>query len=187
MNTLTAAALSTAAMAAAIAAAVPAVALAQDAPASPIYGSLGYAYSQGVSGDPASASTIQGRLGARLNRYFGAEGELAIGIGHDNKTVNGTPERFQLQRQAAAYGVGYLPLQPNFDLLARIGYGATRYRTEAPGVSFHRDLDSWNYGVGAQYSFTPGNGVRADYTREEFRDPHTGSANLWSVAYVHRF
>lgn len=182
MNTLTAAA-----VAAAVAAVVPAAALAQDAPASPIYGSLGYAYSQGVSGDPVSSSAIQARLGARLNRYFGAEGELAVGVGHDNQTIGGTPQRFQLQHQAAVYGVGYLPLQPNFDLLARVGYGDTRYRIEAPGVAFNQNLDSWNYGVGAEYRFTPGNGVRADYTRQEFRDAHTGSANLWSVAYVHRF
>ena len=56
----------------------------------------------------------------------------------------------------------------------------------AAGTSASDDGDSWNYGVGGQYSFDGKNGVRADYTRHDFKDSST-NADVWSVAYVRKF
>ena len=62
---------------------------------------------------------------------------------------------------------------------------ATRVRSAA-GTSASDDGESWNYGVGGQYFFDDKNGVRADYTRHDFKDSST-DANTWSVSYVRKF
>lgn len=47
------------------------------------------------------------------------------------------------------------------------------------------DKGSWNYGVGGQYFFDGKNGVRVDYTRQDFSGMPT--EDTWSVAYTRRF
>ena len=111
-------------LAAAAAALIPAAALAQAAPPTGLYGSIGYADSH-TSGVDLGA--IQGRLGWRFNNWLGVEGELAGGVVSDKSTqiVGGVPvdTKVKLSDQEAIYGVGFLPLNNNFDLLARVGYG----------------------------------------------------------------
>jgi outer membrane immunogenic protein len=176
----------TAASALALAALLPAVASAQAAnTGTTFYGTLGYADTDLNS---LNLGSIQGRVGARFGQYFGVEGEVAAGVKSDKVNVApGTDVKVKLESQEAIYGVGFLPLSPNFDLLARVGYGHTEGSGSLAGVSASAKGDSWNYGVGGQYSFDGKNGVRADYTRESFQSHGTDDANVWAVSYVRKF
>jgi outer membrane immunogenic protein len=168
-----------------LAIAIPVLAGAQTAPTgTTFYGSLGYAAGN-VDGYDLGA--LQGRLGARFGQHFGVEGELSGGVSGDKTSIGGVPVKVDLQNQAAIYGVGYLPLTPNFDLLARVGYGDIKIKASTVnGVSAAADGGSWNYGVGGQYHFDDKNAVRADYTRHDFQDSGA-NADVWSVAYVRTF
>lgn len=194
-------ALMAAASAAAIVCAVPAIAAAQDASATRptgVYGTIGYA---NAHDSDANLGTIQGRLGYRFNDWLGVEGELAGGVKSDDVTATvGTVTatgKAKISHQEAIYGVGFLPLGTNWDVLARVGYGHTKAKVSditvtgagAPitGLSGSGDGDSWNFGVGAQYHWDGVNGIRADYTREEFRDNDAGHADVWAIAFSHRF
>lgn len=170
-----------AAIAAIAAAAVPALASAQDTGVQ-AYGSVGYSH---ADLDEVNLGAIQGRLGLKFNPYFGVEGELAGGVKGENTNIGGVPAKVELNHQAAIYGVGFLPVAPNADLYARIGYGTQEVEASAAGVSARGDGESWNYGVGGQYFFDEKNGVRADYTRHDFEDD--GEANVWSIGYVRKF
>ena len=88
---------------------------------------------------------------------------------------------------AAVYGVGFLPLTPNLDLLARLGYGTTQFKTRLAGAESSFDADSVNYGIGAQYRFDDHNGVRVDYTRQQFRDNDAADANVLSIGFARKF
>lgn len=178
-------ALITATAAAALAALLPAAALAQTAnTGTTFYGTLGYADTD-LSG--VNLGAIQGRIGARFGQYFGVEGELSGGVKSDNVNVGGTDVKVKLNSQEAIYGVGFLPLSPNFDLLARVGYGHSEGSGSVAGVSATAKGDSWNYGVGGQYTFDDKNGVRLDYTRESFTQHGSDDANVWSIAYLRKF
>ncbi|HEX2815403.1 MAG TPA: porin family protein [Phenylobacterium sp.] len=183
-------ALITAASALALAALLPAAASAQTAPTTNVgttfYGTLGYADS---NTDHLNLGTIQGRVGARFGQYFGVEGELGAGVTNDKTTVGGIDIKAKIQNQEAIYGVGFLPLSPEFELLARIGYGDTRAKAKASAfnVADSESGNSWNYGVGGQYHFDDKNGVRADYTREEYTGSNSGAANVYALSYVRKF
>jgi outer membrane immunogenic protein len=169
----------------ALALAIPALAGAQTAPTgTSYYGSLGYA---GASVDGYDLGAIQGRLGARFGQHFGVEGELSGGVTGDKTSIGGVPVKVDLQHQAAIYGVGYLPLSSNIDLIARVGYGESKVKASTVnGVSAAADGNSWNYGVGGQYHVDDKNALRADYTRHDFQDSGA-NADVWSVAYVRKF
>lgn len=184
-----------AASAAALAMAAPAIASAQTATApTGFYANLGYANAD-TSG--VNLGVIQGRLGYRFNNWLGVEGELAGGVKGDHVDVAtglASPATVRtdvkLRHQEAIYGVGFLPVSPQWDLLARIGYGNQKVKATAPGfpgAEAEADGNSWNYGVGAQWHWDGANGVRADYTREEFTHGSSGHANVWAIAYSHRF
>lgn len=175
----------TAAAGVAFAALVPAMASAQPATSgTTFYGTLGYA---DTDLDHTNLGAIQGRLGARFGQYLGVEGEVSGGVKDDHVTVGGTDVKVKLDHQEALYGVGFLPIAPNFDLLARVGYGHTEGTASVPGASASAKGDSWNYGVGGQYTFDGVNGVRVDYTREAFQRTDGSDANVWSLAYVRKF
>lgn len=179
-------ALIAAASLAAICAAVPAAAQAQDAAAAPKTGAYVNLSAALVDGGQADLKAVQGRVGYRFHPNFGVEGELAIGIKGDTDTIGGVRVKTTLKHQAAAYAVGFVPVGPNTDVLARIGYGTTKIRAKALGVSASDSAESVNYGVGAQHHFDGLNGVRADYTYQDF-NKGLGHANVWSVGYVRRF
>ena len=164
-------------------AAAPALVHAQAQPTPMFYGTIGYADSDL---NHVNLGAIQGRLGARIGPYFGVEGELAGGVASDHYTSSGVDARVKLQNQEAIYGVGFLPLSPKLDVLARIGYGGQTFKVSTPGASASDSDNSWNYGVGAQYHFDDKNGVRADYTREAFLGARH-SANVWAIAYTRSF
>lgn len=146
------------------------------------YGTLGYTQLDHGDGD---LGAITGRLGARLNPYFGVEGEASFGVRDDDFTVAGVPVKVEHNYDVAAYAVGTLPVTPNFELFGRVGYGTTEIEAKAAGVSARGDGESWNYGVGANYFFDGQNGVRGDWTRRDFRDG--GEADVYSLNYVRRF
>jgi hypothetical protein len=178
-------ALITAASALALAALLPAAASAQTAnTGTTFYGTFGYADTD-LSG--VNLGSIQGRIGARFGQYFGVEGELATGVKNDKVNVGGTDVKVKLDSQEAIYGVGFLPISPNFDLLARVGYGHTHGTGSVAGVSATAKGDSWNYGVGGQYSFDGKNGIRVDYTRESFQTHGSDDANVYALSYVRKF
>ena len=167
--------------AAALLAAAPALA---DPPAVSGYGTLGYT---DFSGDSANLGAITGRLGARWGRYIGAEGELSGGVTSDTANIGGVNTKVRIGDQFAGYVVGFLPVSPNADLFARLGYGQTRLNVSTPGTGAGGDHTSVNYGVGGQYFFDGSNGVRADYTRMDFTNHANFNANVWSLAYVRKF
>lgn len=129
---------------------------------------------------------IQGRLGYRFNNWLGVEGEAATGIKGDTDDIGGIDVNTKLKHEFAGYAVGFAPIGPNTDLLARVGYGSTKIRTRALGVSDSDSEESWNFGVGAQHLFDGVNGVRVDYTRQEFNHD-AGHSNVWTVGYARKF
>jgi len=179
--------------------ALPALAQAQAQTApTGVYGTLGYTDAHSNHTD---LGAIQGRLGYRIMPYAGVEGEVAFGVKKDDVDVatalgniNG---RAELKHEAAIYGVGFLPLSDKTDILARVGYGNSRVRVNVPaqtvgGVAVPASAasdseNSWNFGVGAQHHFDGVNGVRVDYTRQEFTKDSFGHADVYSVAYTRRF
>lgn len=165
--------------------AIPALAQAQTVAPTGLYGTLGYA---STNYSDFNVGSIQGRLGYRFNNWLGAEGELAGGVKDDKRDIApGVSAKGKLTHQEAIYAVGFLPVSPQFDLLGRVGYGHTKAKVEAAGLSASDSTDSWNYGAGVQYHIDGKNGIRADYTHESFQRSDGGHANVWSVAYSRRF
>ncbi len=163
-----------------------------------VYGSLGWSH---VGAQGADTNSITGRASGRFGRYLGVEGEITGGLDTGNKVyAPGTLSQLDVgvrQKLAgAAYAVGYLPLMPRFDLLARVGYGASSYKIEPNGLpSYTATENGLRYGAGAQYFVTPSNGLRVDWTREQMNNltDHGGffsaddKADVWSVSLVHKF
>ena len=163
--------------------AVSAPALAQEGPQ--YYGGLSYS-STSTNDVDADIGSITGRAGALFTPYLGVEGEVSFGVVDDDINVGGVNVNVEPQYDAAIYGVANLPVNDNFNLFARVGYGTTEIDLSAAGISDTASGESWNYGVGANYFFDGVNGVRADYTRKDFTDDG-GEADVWSIGYVRRF
>ena len=177
-------ALIAAATAATFASFVPAIASAQDAASNQgVYGNLNLGI---VDAGTADIKAIGGRLGYRFNNWVGVEGELATGLKSDKDTIAGVEVSQKLKHSANAYVVGFAPIGANTDLIARIGYGTSKVSAKAAGVSASDSEESFNYGVGAQHYFDGLNGIRADFTRQDFRHDN-GHANVWTVGYTRRF
>jgi hypothetical protein len=162
-------------------AAVAAPAFAQGAsePAVTGYGNLGYSL---VDTNGPSLSAVHGGLGARFQRYFGLEGEVAFGLG--SKTYSGAD--VHVQSAVGAYAVGFLPVRPNFDVFARVGYGHDALKVSSGGVSAVGGEDTVNYGGGVQGFITPKDGIRAEYTYHDLRHG-AGHVNVWQLSYVRKF
>jgi opacity protein-like surface antigen len=174
----------TAATLAVIAAAAPALAQPMSLSGISGYGTLG---AGDVNNSSSNIGAVTGRLGARFGPYFGVEGELSTGFDSAHPDIGGARSNVSLRDQYAAYAVGFLPVLPNADLLARIGYGASDLHVSQPATTpFNRYETSWNAGVGGQYFLDGHNGVRLDYTRET-ADRSDLDANVFSAAYVRKF
>jgi hypothetical protein len=159
--------------------AVPAVAAAQERSpvGGPIQGYLGQAL-QGYQGQ-GLRTDYQGHS-ARLSRHTGAETEKT---GNDPVYLRGLEREMQLQQRGAVYGVAYLPLTPKADFFARVGYGGGGSKAAPVGFG---GQDAWKYGAGAQYFPNARDGLRADFTRQDFRNSRV-KANVVSMGYVRRF
>ena len=75
------------------------------------------------------------------------------------------------------FAVGKLPINPSFDLFARVG--ASRIETSPGG-----DLDGLAYGAGAQWNLTSVDGIRGDWTRHDYDE---GDVDAYSLSYVRTF
>lgn len=159
-------------------------ALAQDNTRTGLYGSLGYSQMDGADGD---LGAVTGRLGTRLNRNLGIEGELSTGVRDDDVSFGGIDGSLKLDYDAAAYGVAYLPISDNFELFGRLGYGTTSVEADVAGFTQTEDGESVNYGAGANWFFDESNGLRGDWTRRDFTDDGGGEIDVYSVNYVRRF
>ena len=172
-------------------AALPALALsagsaiAQEADARPFtgYGNLGYSHSDRGRSDVGG---VTGRLGLRFGQFVGAEAEGTFGVTDDDSRRLGVPTETNWNRSVAAYGVGFVPVTPQFDVFARVGLGNSRVRTTGLAQPMTVKRDSINYGAGAQYFFTGNDGIRADFTRESYRHG-PGRADTYGVSYVRKF
>ncbi len=143
--------------------------------ASNLYGSLGYTDTKISSFEVGSAEL---RLGARLTPNIALEAQADFGVTSDGGA--------KLDSGVSGYVVGLWPILSNADLLARVGYGKSTLKSTSSFIS--QSLDSWNYGVGAQYFFGGGkDGMRLDYTRLNFSQSGVPDGNAWSAAYVHKF
>jgi hypothetical protein len=161
---------------------IPAAASAQTFSPTTFYGNVGYA---GTSVEEVDLGAIQGRLGARFGRFIGVEGEVSFGVQDDTVTEQNVDVDIGLNHAEGIYLVGFAPLSPEFDLLARVGYSNAEISGESGNVNIDVSDSGIAYGVGAQYHFDGRNGVRFDYTRHDFDD--IGDADVWSVAYSRRF
>lgn len=170
-------------LAAAAVSVIAAPAFAQTMQGPTYYGTLGYSQLDHSDGD---LGAVTGRVGAKFNPYLGVEGEASIGVKDDDFTFAGVDGKIEHDYDAAAYVVGALPVTPNFELFARGGYGTTKIKTELAGFDGEVDGESWNYGAGANYYLDGQNGLRADWTRRDFRDD-AGEADVYSLSYVRRF
>jgi hypothetical protein len=201
-----------AASAAALLAAVPAAAQTVGQPG--LYGTIGYMHlSTDLEGDfdengtedsfDIDVGAVTGRFGGRFTPYLGAEAELSFGVrdSEDSQqfTVSGVTVdadvSVELKNQFAAYGVGFLPVSPNADLFARVGYGRGELdgtvRVSGGGTTLTEELEGdnsfWAYGVGGQFMFDGVNGVRVDYTRYDIDEEDAGEFDAFSIAYVRKF
>jgi hypothetical protein len=163
------------------AALLAAPAMAQDA--SNVYGSVGYSQ---VEADGVDLGAVTGRLGYKINPNFAVEGEASFGVADDDVRLGAVTAKVEHEYDAAVYAVGILPINPNFELFGRLGYGTTEIEASAAGVSASDSGESWNYGVGANYFIDDRNGIRADWTRRDFRNDG-GEADVWSLGYVRKF
>ena len=149
---------------------IAAPAMAQE-PASPFTGSVGYTH---FDGDNGNLGAITGRVGYDFTRNLGVEGEASIGVKDDDFTVAGVDGSLEHQYDAAVYGVAKLPVNENFELFGRLGYGTTKVKADIAGFSASEDGESINYGVGANYFIDGRNGIRADWTRRGLQEDNGG-------------
>lgn len=165
---------------AAVLAALPAHA--QGTSAKGVYAGIGYAR---VHSGNADLDAIQGRLGYRFGPWVGVEAEAAAGLGSD---AVADVVKYKLKHQESLYGVAFLPLTPKLDVFGRVGYGYTRTKFSVLDTGFSNTFgrESWNFGGGAQYFVDGKNGLRADYTRQEFIGGDA-DADIWSIGYARRF
>ena len=158
-------------------------AFAQDPVQTGMYGTLGYSQLDGSDGD---LGAVTGRLGSRLNRNLGVEGEVSFGVRDDDISFGAVDGSLELEYDAAVYGVAYLPISNNLELFGRVGYGTTEIKADVAGFSETTSGESVNYGAGANWFFDESNGLRGDWTRRDFTDDG-GEVDVYSLSYVRRF
>lgn len=152
-------------------------------PPSPVTGSLGYTHLDAGDGE---LGAITGRLGYDFTRNFGIEGEASVGVRDEDITIAGVDGSLKHDYDAAAYVVGKVPVSDNLELFARVGYGTTSIKADVAGFTAREDGESINYGAGANWFFDGRNGLRADWTRRDFRDDG-GEIDAYGLSFVRRF
>ncbi len=157
---------------------VATVASAQDV--GKLYGSVGVTGQDNKKTD-SNLGSANVRLGTKLTPHFGVEGELATGT-NDDTTAAG---KYKLTSKAAAYGVGYLPVSSNVDLIGRVGLSDTDLKAPAASGKLEQGT-AVDYGVGAQYHFNSDYAARVDLTKSDFQG-HKGTTNSTTVSLVKKF
>ena len=144
------------------------------------YGSIGVTGTDNHKTD-TNLNGVNLRLGTKLNKYFGVEGEAAFGTNHDTTSAG----EYKLTNKWGAYGVGYVPVSPSFDLIGRVGVSDTNLKAPAAAGKLEQGT-ALDYGVGAQYHINSGYALRADVTRSEFQHDK-GQATTTTVNLVKKF
>ena len=163
----------------------PALAQTMSQPQPQAYAGNGYT---GLSPNGHDAGEVTGRLGGKMGRYWGVEAELGTGVNSTTYASPGGRTSLSEQPSGAGYIVGYVPITPRFELLARVGGGDTQFKYETPTGTTQVVSGSFNYGAGGQYFFDDKNGLRADYTRRDFQGSTAPrDMDTWSVGYVRKF
>ena len=153
------------------------------------YGNLGYTYLDvklpSIGGLPAASTNISAIrvLGGVREKYFGFE--LQGNFGVSTASVGG--ESFKLNNEASIYAVGFMPVSPQADLFARVGYGHINVNISGPGGSGAGSDGGVPVGVGGQYMVTSHDGLRVDYTHFFDTTESSVSFDEVSVSYVRRF
>lgn len=167
------------------------------------YGNLGailYDFDSGKIG-------LQGRVGYQSAGIFGGELEGSISLGSDTEALDAdttaivrgftdplqTPSASTLTTEftnsIAAFALARLPISDNFSIHSRAGLHATRFKSELDDgtLALRQNETSVDiaYGIGANYSFTPRNDIRLDYT--VYQNDLGGNADSLSVAVAHKF
>ena len=181
-----------AAVAAAAAVAAPAFSQTLPANLSPVTYNAGIGFT-GVSLPHTDLGAVTLRAGADFGKYVGLEAEGAFGVMEADGLIGTVVTKTRLNNEYAAYGVARWPVLANANLFARVGYGHSEVKTTATSVTSNvsasatAGFDSINYGAGGQYFIDAKNGVRAEYTRFDFRSRGLTDADTWTVSYVRRF
>lgn len=139
-----------------------------------VYVNLGYTQ---FNFEEVDLGGLTGRLGYRFHPNFAVEGEASFGVADDNVG----PVSVELDNAIGIFGVGFLPVAPNADLFARIGYGQIEAEASTGGFTASGDGDGFGFGAGGQYMFTPAFGVRGEYTRIEGEDDGSDTFSLSGV------
>jgi len=152
------------------------------------YGNLGFSR---TAGEEADLNAVTARLGARFNRFIGAEAQGSLGLGSEDVDILGEDVEIKLEHEFGGYLVGFVPISPNADVFARVGLGMMEFSAESDslGVGGSEDVQTWQWGLGAQFFWDGVNGIRGDYTRFEVHDDEDfdDGVDMFSIAYVRRF
>ena len=174
------------------------------------YSARGYKYGNlgGILYDFDSKNYgIQGRIGYQSATILGAELEGSVSLGAEIKELDAdttaivrgfvdplqTPSSSTLTTEftnsIAAFGVARLPINDQLSIHSRAGLHATRFRSELDdgNLTLRQNETSVDiaYGIGANYSFTPKNDIRLDYT--VYQNELGGNADSLSLAVAHKF
>ena len=169
-----------------------------------LYGTLGYTQYHGNIEEPGfneelNFGSVTGRFGGRLTPFVGAELEGSIGVREDRLDFaqGGVDGTMKLRAQAAVYAIGFVPVGANAELFGRVGWGSSNFDARVfsgggntgvnpQGVYPAPEGQSINYGFGGQFFFDGVNGLRADYTRHDFRDDDE-ALDSFTISYIRRF
>jgi opacity protein-like surface antigen len=145
-----------------------------------VYGSIGV---QGQDNHKTGSNlgSVNARVGTKITPHFGVEGEAAFGTNKDTTAAGD----YRLTNKVGVYGVGYLPVSSNIDLLGRVGVSDTDLKAPASAGKLEQGT-AVDYGVGAQYHFNSDYAARLDYTKSDFQN-HKGTTGTTTVSLVKKF
>jgi outer membrane autotransporter protein len=161
------------------------------APAStPWYGELGYTSLKfhDSSGFSVGPGALRGIIGYNFHPNVAVEGMLAGGVSDGSTTIAGTDVKVKLQD---AYGIFVKPKVDldNFELFARLGWTQERVRVSAisalGSASASGSDNSFAWGAGASYNFSPKAYVTLDYLRYYSKD--STKIDGWTLGAGYRF
>lgn len=147
---------------------------------------LGYTRAQFSDTHPNfGVNTVELRGGFQPSRYWGGEIEGGFGLGSTSVNSEGFNVSVKQDWQVAVYGVGYMPVGHNIDLLARVGYGRTQATAAVDGYSQAGQSNGAAAGVGIrQFPGGGKNGWRLDYTHYFYNG---SPVDTFGATYVRRF
>lgn len=151
--------------------------------------------------DVAQVHAITVRGGYDFNEYFGLEAEGSLGVtdetysgsvNYGSNVLSGSVD-IKLKHAIAAYAKVQYPLNEQFSVFARLGYGQGKAEADVSGTingnpvngSLSETGDGVTYGVGFEWAFAGANGVRVDYTRHDY--DNNVEIDQWGVSFVRRF